>query len=162
MKTLLIALGALSLLPLSATSQVASTQEPPSTETASTSTSAADVQLFTKLTQEVTAAIENQDMDALSKLMAPEYVHYNPGGGESNKEGELDNIGTWGEVTMKADGSTSVNRYGNTAVTVGKVLHSGKDEKNKPFTNHFQTMAVWVLRDGQWQMAVVQSKGVEE
>ena len=159
MKTLSIAFGVL-LLPWWAVSQVASVQEPSTTETASASTSAADVELFTQLTQKISTSIENQDMEALGKLMAPEFTHYNPAGGENHKKEELEAVATWGAVTMETVGPVNVNRYGNTAVTVEKGVIRGKDKDDKPFNHHFQQMVVWVLRDGQWLITVAQTKSI--
>lgn len=162
MKTLLIALSTLLLLPLSTTSQVASTQKPPTTETASASTSAADVQLFTNLIQEVMTSIENQDMDALGKLMAPKYVHYNPNGGTDHKDDELAFIKTWDPTTVKLTGPAHVSRSGDMAVTVSQHAYVfGFTQNEREVSRTVQHMIMWVPRDGHWQMAVVQSKDIK-
>ena len=160
MKTLLIALVALSLLPLLAVSQVASTQEPSRTETASASATDADVQLFTKLVNEVGAAIEKRDMDALGKLMTPDYIHYDPNGGTGHKDDERAFIKTWPSTTFKTVGAVEVKRSGNMAVTVSRHAYGFTEDGVKESRN-IQHMVVWILREGKWQMAVVQSKEVD-
>ena len=54
----------------------------------------------------------------------------------------------------------TVNVYGPTAVTVAEVQFSGLGQAGKAFTSTLQMLAVWVQRDGRWQVAVLQSKGL--
>jgi hypothetical protein len=116
-----------------------------------------DEQLFTGLLKQVGAATSKGDMTALGNLMAPEYVHYNPDNGQGNREQDLAYVGTWKNTTVELVGPVKVIRKGDMAVTVSNEVFSGQ-EKGKPFKNTMQMMIAWVLRNGKWQMAVVQSK----
>ncbi|MEJ7663654.1 MAG: nuclear transport factor 2 family protein [Hymenobacter sp.] len=106
------------------------------------------------------AALSKGDMTAFGKYMAPDYVHYNPGGGNGGGGGraeELAYLTSWKDTSMKLISPVKVMRQGNMAVTVATSTFSGIVE-GKPFKNNIQMMIAWVLRDGQWQMAVVHSK----
>lgn len=92
-------------------------------------------------------------MAALGKLMAPEYVHYNPNNNSGARAEELAEIGTWGKNGVKIFSPVRVNRYGSAAVTVATAVFSGNDE-GKLSSRTIQMMMVWVLRGGSWQMAV--------
>ena len=168
MKTYLLLLGAAALLALPAAGQstsmaaarpvsaAAPARPAPARPAAALS---ADEQLFTGLIGQVSTAVEKHDMSALGKLMAPEYMHYNPNNGSGARAEELAFIGTWGKTGVKLIGPVRVNRYGSTAVTVSSSVFTGRDE-GKDFSNTVQMMIVWVLRGGAWQMAVVQSKAL--
>ncbi|WP_310395792.1 nuclear transport factor 2 family protein [Hymenobacter sp.] len=161
MKTFLLSLGAAALLALPAAGQSTATASarPASAGAPARPTAAlsADEQLLTGLVDQVATAIEKHDMTALGKLMAPEYVHHNPNKTSSARAEELAFLDTWGPTRVKRLVPVRVNRYGNTAVTVSTLIYSGT-EAGKTTSQSVQTMAVWVLRDGTWQMAVVQSK----
>jgi len=162
MKTFLLSLGAAALLTLPAAGQLATTATAQPMTAAPARPAVAltpDEQLFTTLLNQVGAAIEKGDMVALGKFMAPEYVHYNPNNGSGARAEDLAYIGTWGKTGVKVLGPVRVNRYGNTAVTVATSVFSGNDG-GKPSSRAIQMMIVWVLRAGNWQMAVVQSKEV--
>jgi hypothetical protein len=156
MRTLLLALGTVALLTTPAAAQLATTTKRPA-PTAAARALTADEQLFTGLIEQLGTTIEKHDMAGLGKLMAPEYVHYNPNNSSGNRTEELAYLATWPTTTVKLVSPVKVNRYGNTAITVATSSFSGED-KGKPFKNTIQMMIAWVLRDGQWQMAVVQSK----
>ena len=162
MKTFLLSLGAAALLTLPAAGQLATTAAaPPATKASvrAATTLTSDEQLFTKLVEQVGAAIEKGDMTALGKYMAPEYVHYTPDNTSGGRAEGLAYVATWTDATVKLRSPVKVNRYGNTAVTVATTTFSGK-VGGESFTNTIQMMIAWVLRNGQWQMAVVQSKQV--
>ena len=163
MKTYLLLLGAAALLALPAAGQSISmaAARPVSAAAPARPVAAlsADEQLFTGLVNQAGAAVEKHDMTALGKLMAPEYMHYNPNNGSSARAEELAFIGTWGKTGVKLIGPVRVNRYGSTAVTVSTSVFSGND-KGKESSRTVQMMIVWVLRGGAWQMAVVQSKAM--
>lgn len=155
MQALLISLCATLSLALPVASQVATT----TTRSAAAARRALtpDEQLFTTLIGQVGAAIEKGDMAALGQYMAPEYIHYNPNNGSGNRTEELAYLAKWQTTTVKTTSPVKVNRYGDTAVTVATTVFSGQ-EGGKAFKSNIQMMIVWVLRDGHWQMAVVQSK----
>jgi ketosteroid isomerase-like protein len=153
MKKILFALGALALLTLPETQQLAATTRP----VLAAPTLTADEQLFTGLIGQVSAAIEKNDMKALSQLMTPEYIHYNPGNGSGGRSEELAYVSQWVGTKIKPLTPVKVTRHGDMAVTVGTSSFSGELE-GKPFNNSVQMMIAWVLRDGHWQMTVVQSK----
>jgi hypothetical protein len=156
MKTFLLTLGAVALLTAPAAAQLATTQRATPAAT-TTSAPTADEQLFTGLIQQLGVAIEKHDMTALGQLMAPEYVHYTPDNGSAARAEELAYVGTWANPTVKLKSPVKVKRYGNTAITVATSTFNGT-ENGKEFSSTIQMMIAWVLRDGRWQMAVVQSK----
>ncbi len=161
MKTFWLSSCAAALLTLSAAAQVATiaTTTRPTPGTAASHVLTPDEQLFTTLIGQMSTAIEKGDMTALGKYMAPEYVHYNPDGGSGHRTDELAYLGTWTGMTVKLLSPVKVNHYGNTAITVSTLTFSGVAE-GKSFTSTIQMMTAWVLRNGKWQMVVVQSKPV--
>ncbi len=154
MKTYLVLGCAAALLTLSA-----ATTPPPTPVVAASRALTPDEQLFTKLIEQVSTAIEKHDMTALGQYMAPEYVHYNPDNGSGNRAEELAFITKWSNMSVKLHGPVKVNRYGDTAITVATSTFSGMVQ-GEEFNSTTQMMIAWVLRDGKWQMAVIQSKPV--
>ncbi len=159
MKNSLLFCGAAALLTLSASQLAASATEPrrPTPTPAASRALTPDEQLFTSLVEQVGAAISKGDMTALGRYMTPNYVHYNPSNSSGNRAEDLAYVGSWSATTVRLVSPVRVNRYGNTAITVATSTFSGEAE-GKAFKNNIQMMIAWVLRDGQWQMAVVQSK----
>ena len=155
MKKLLLSLGTLVLLgaPTAAPQAAAARLTTPAAARALTP----DEQLFTGLVGQVAAAISKGDMTALGKYMAPDYVHYTPDNSVGNRTQDLAYVGTWSATTVQLTSPVKVTRTGNMAVTVATQVFSGQHE-GKPFKNTIQMMIAWVLRNGSWQMAVVQSK----
>ncbi|TDN35786.1 nuclear transport factor 2 family protein [Hymenobacter sp. UV11] len=155
MKTYLALFGvaALFTLPIE---PLAATERPTPTPAVSRALTP-DEQLFTSLIEQVGTAIEKHDMTALGKYMASEYVHYSPDNGHASRAEELAYLAKWPTTTVKIVSPVKVNRYSNTAITVATTTFSGIED-GKAFSNTIQMMIAWVLRDGQWQMAVVQSK----
>ena len=155
MKKLLFSLGTLVLLglPTAAPLAAATCLAAPTAPRALTP----DEQLFTGLVEQVGAAISKGDMTALGKYMAPEYVHYTPDNSTGNRTQDLAYVGTWSATTVQLTSPVKVTRTGDMAVTVATQVFSGQF-KGKPFKNTIQMMIAWVQHDGNWQMAVVQSK----
>ena len=159
MKTLFPNFCTLLLLTLSTSRQVEATAPARPAVALSDRQPTADEQLFTKLVNEVAAAIEKHDMDALSKLMAPAYVHFSPDNKSGHKADELTFIKTWPKTTSKVVGPVLVTRSGNMAVTVSREAYTFT-EGTKQTQRTLEHMIAWMLNDGHWQMAVVQSKDV--
>jgi len=159
MKTYLAFFCATALFTSPAAGQMAAVTKRPTPTPAASRALSPDEQLFTSLIEQVGSAISKGDMTALGKLMAPDYVHYNPNGGSGTKAEDLAYVGSWKDTSMKLASPVNVMRQGNMAVTVATFTLSGVVE-GKPFNNNVQMMTAWVLRDGQWRMAVVQSKQV--
>ena len=156
MKTLLFALGAVLLLTTLATGPLAARPRP-AVPAPTSRVLTPDEQLFTGLIEQVGAAISKGDMAALGKYMTSDYVHYNPDGGAGNKAEDLAYVGTWKDSAVKLASPVKVMRQGNMAVTVATSTFSGVAE-GQAFKNNIQMMIAWVLREGHWQMALVQSK----
>ena len=159
MKHYLLTLCTLALLTLPGTQQLAATTRPAPTAKARPALTP-DEQLFTGLFGQVSAAIEKRDMKALGQLMTPEYAHYAPDNTVGNRTDELAYVGRWVGTKVKAVTPLKVTRSGDMAVTVATSTFSGEFE-GKPFNNTVNMMIAWVLRNGQWQMAVVHSKVVK-
>lgn len=151
MKKVLFALGTLALLTLPGTQPLAA-----ATRRALTP----DKQLFTGLLGQVSAAIAQNDMKALGKLMTSDYIHYAPDNSSGGRTEELAYVGKWVGTKVQPVGPLKVVRHGDMAVTVGTSTFSGHFE-GKPFNNTVNMMIAWVLKDGKWQMAVVHSKVVK-
>ena len=157
MKTLVAALCALPVLTFATAGQLAAAAPGRPAAIGATRANTPDEQLFTGLVEQVGAAISKGDMTALGKYMAPDYVHYTPDNSTGNRAQDLAYVGTWSATTVKLVSPVKVTRHGDMAVTVATSVFSGQYE-GKPFKNTIQMMIAWVLRDGHWQMAVVQSK----
>ena len=159
MKTFAAALCVLPFLTFATAGQRAATSLPRPAALATPRALTPDEQLFTGLIEQLGAAVEQHNMVALGKFMAPEYVHYNPDNGSGTRAEELAFIGTWGKTRAQLVGPVRVNRYGNTAVTVSSTTWTFSGAGGAPGSvTTTQMMIVWVLRAGTWQMAVVQSK----
>lgn len=156
MKKILLSLGTLALLALPTAEPLAAATGHPTTTTVSP-TLTPDEQMFTGLVEQMGAAISKGDVTALGKYMAPDYVHYTPDNNTGTRAQDLAYIATWSATTVKLVSPVKVTRKGDMAVTVATSVYSGQFE-GKPFKNTIQTMIAWVLREGRWQMAVVQSK----
>ena len=159
MKTLFPNFCTLLLLTLSTSGQVEATAPARPAVALSDNQPTADEELFTKLIGEVSASIEHKDMNALGELMASDYVHYSPDGGTGHKADELTYLATWPPTAIKLVGLVKVSRAGDMAVTVSRNLYS-VTENGKTTNRTMQHMIAWTLRDGKWQMAIVQSKPV--
>lgn len=157
MKTLFAVLCALPVLTFTTAGQLAATVPGRPAALAATRALTPDEQLFAGLVEQVGAAISKGDMTALGKYMAPDYVHYTPDNTSGNRAQDLAYVGSWSATTVKLVSPVKVTRRGDMAVTVATSTFSGQFE-GKPFKNTIQMMIAWVLRDGHWQMAVVQSK----
>ena len=155
MKKILLSLGTLALFALSPAAPLIAAPGHPAPAVVASLTP--DEQLFTGLVEQVGAAISKGDMTALGKYMAPDYVHYTPDNGTGTRAQDLAYVGSWSATTVKLVSPVKVTRKGDMAVTVATSSFSGQFE-GKPFRNTIQMMIAWVLRDGHWQMAVVQSK----
>ena len=151
MKTPFSSLGVALLFSLAVACQDGSTKQ-------SSTASANDTLLFAGLMEQVGTAIAKKDTAALGKLMAPEYVHYNPNGGTGHKTDELAFISTWPPTTVKTEGPINLTRLGDAAVTVSSPVFDFGNEKAAPTSRKMQMMILWVQHDGNWQMAVAQSK----
>lgn len=160
MKTILLAAALLGTLTGSARTQRPAAMPSTTISAAATATTAspADQALFTKLVGEVAAAIAKHDMEALGKLMTPDYTHFDPNNTTSRKADELAFISTWPPTTSSVAGPVLVNRSGNMAVTVARVVYEFNDGKTPLHKRTIEHMIAWTLNGGNWQMAVVQSK----
>jgi hypothetical protein len=160
MKTLCFTFSAALLLSLSAASQTAMTTTPrPAAPAKPSATLTSAQEEMTGLLQQIATAIEKRDTVFLARHYATEYRHYTPDG-PTNRTNELLFISSKEFPFSTATLATPVEatNYGTTAVTVTTMKFGGKDKNNKAFTSDLQMMAVWVQRDGRWQMAVVHSR----
>lgn len=157
MKKNLLSLGTLVLLALPMARPLAAATDHSAPAPAASNALTPDEQLFTGLIEQVGAAITKGDMMALGKYMASDYIHYTPDNSTGTRAQDLAYVGTWSATTVKLASPVKVTRKGDMAVTVATSVYTGQFE-GKPFKNTIQMMIAWVLRDGHWQMAVVQSK----
>lgn len=124
--------------------------------------STAEVQAFTAQLTQVATAAQKRDTAALRRLFAAEYRHYAPDNEVMNRKSDLAYVGSkdWPYTAVAVASPVTVNVYGPTAVTVADVQFSGLGQAGKAFTSTLRMLAVWVQRDGRWQVAVLQSKGL--
>ncbi|NML67991.1 nuclear transport factor 2 family protein [Hymenobacter sp. RP-2-7] len=122
--------------------------------------STAEVRAFTAQLTQVATAAQKRDTAALHRLFATEYRHYAPDNEVMNRKAELAYVSSkeWPFATVAVASPVTVNVYGPTAVTVAAVKFSGPGQAGKVFTSTLQILAVWVQRDGRWQVAVMHSK----
>lgn len=110
----------------------------------------------------MTTAAQQRDTTALGRLFATEYRHYAPDNEVMDRKSELAYVSSkeWPYTAVAVASPVTVNVYGPTAVTVADVEFSGLGQAGKTFTSTLRMLAVWVQRDGRWQVAVLQSKGL--
>ncbi|MDF7813912.1 nuclear transport factor 2 family protein [Hymenobacter sp. YC55] len=122
--------------------------------------SVVEEQTFTALLTQVATASQKQDTAALSRLFASEYRHNAPDNQVVNRKSELAYIGSknWPFTTVALGSPVTVNVYGPTAVTVANLKLGNQSNNGPAFTTTLQMLAVWVQRDGRWQIAVLHSK----
>lgn len=102
-------------------------------------------------------AIVTRDADAYSKILADDFIFTGADGTISDKKGEIDRVRS-GKLTFESGKSDDirVKVYGNTAVVTGRFTAKGKNNGNA-FTFVERYTAVFVKRDGRWQMVAEQA-----
>ncbi|MDM7923706.1 MAG: nuclear transport factor 2 family protein [Pyrinomonadaceae bacterium] len=103
------------------------------------------------------SAIVARDADAYAKILADDFIFTGADGTVSDKKGEIDRVRS-GRLTFESGKSDDirVKLYGNTAVVTGRFTAKGKDN-GKDFTFVERYTAVFVKRDGRWQMVAEQA-----
>jgi len=100
------------------------------------------------------------DVTALDRLMAPDYVQIDDSGGLVDKEEVLASFRSGGRNWTEAHSDDHrVRVYGEVAVVVGRWRARGTNT-GKAFDYVARYVAVWVRRDGRWQMVSDQATPV--
>jgi ketosteroid isomerase-like protein len=110
-----------------------------------------------QLEKEWVTAIVNKDIQALDRLLAPEFNGTSPTGATFPKAAALEDIqeGSYSVESMELD-EVSANIYGDVAVAFTSQQEKSKYD-GKDISGHYHYTNVWVKKDGRWQ--VVASHG---
>ena len=102
-------------------------------------------------------AIVARDADAYAQILADEFIFTGADGAVSDKKGEIAKVRS-GDLTFESGKSeyVRVKVYGNPAVVTGRFSAKGKN-KGRDFTFVERYTAVFVKRDGRWQMVAEQA-----
>jgi ketosteroid isomerase-like protein len=97
------------------------------------------------------------DVEALDRLMAPEYVQIDARGRTVSKEQVLESFRSGGRGWDEAHSDDhDVRVYGNTAVVIGRWRARGINP-GQPFDCAARYVSVWLKSDGEWRMVSDQS-----
>jgi ketosteroid isomerase-like protein len=112
------------------------------------------------LNNQYDSALLKNDLDALNKLYAEDFVYTNPEGKVLNKSEQIANIKA-SEVRLEQGLSTNVKVkiYGNTAVMTGNFIAKGNYRGNPVSINERYTVT-WIKTDTSWQMVAEQANVV--
>ena len=97
------------------------------------------------------------DVQALDRLMAPEYFQIDDRGRTVGKEQVLESFRSGGRGWDEAHSDDhDVRIYGNTVVVIGRWRARGINA-GQPFDYAARYVSVWVKSDGEWRMVSDQS-----
>lgn len=122
--------------------------------------SGAEAKLIDLNNQYDSALIKN-DLDALNRLYAEDFVYTNPEGKVLNKAEQIANIKA-SEIKLEQGSSSNVKVkvYGNTAVMTGNFIAKGNYRGNPVNINERYTVT-WIKTDTSWQMVAEQANVVK-
>ncbi len=116
------------------------------------------VEAILQLGRDTMEAIKYKDVDALDRIVADDFIHRSPGGGDAGKAEFLKSVASlpvkvveiWGE-------ELKVSVYGETAVLTGvqRVKTKSTDGEEEAGTGAFAD--VFVRRDGRWRIVLAYS-----
>jgi len=116
------------------------------------------VEAILQLGRDTMEAIKYKDVDALDRIVADDFIHRSPGGGDAGKAEFLKSVASlpvkvveiWGE-------ELKVSVYGETAVLTGvqRVKTKSTDGEEETWTGAFAD--VFVRLDGRWRMVLAYS-----
>lgn len=103
------------------------------------------------------SAIVARDAEAYARILADDFIFTGADGSVSDKKGEIERVRAGG-LTFESGRSEDVRVkvYGNTAVVTGRFAAKGKNN-GRDFTFVERYTAVFVKRDGRWQMVAEQA-----
>lgn len=112
--------------------------------------------------QKLAAAHVTLDLAQIDRLLHPDYVIIQPGGGIESKAEVLASYrsGTRRWERARSD-ELDVRLFGDTAVVVGRWAAAGRNG-DEPFDYCARFLAVWVNNGGQWQNLASQSTPITE
>jgi uncharacterized protein (TIGR02246 family) len=119
----------------------------------------ADEKAVTQLVHEWLDALVKNDLDALDRIIADDYVITNSDGSVLGKQQELEPF----KAGLKFESATvedlKVRVYGDTAVVTGAGTFKG-NFKGRAFAVQERFTDVWVKRDGRWQAVASQESSL--
>lgn len=115
-----------------------------------------------KTNEEYDKAIISRDAAAYERILAHDFIFTDYKGNVFNKTQEIEKVRT-GNLTFESGKSDDlrVKIYGKTAVVTGRFTAKGKS-KNQNFTFAERYTAVFVKRNGRWQMVAEQSTEIAQ
>jgi uncharacterized protein (TIGR02246 family) len=115
-----------------------------------------------KINQEYDKAIISRDAEAYERILADDFIFTDYKGNVSNKRQEIEKVRT-GDLKFQSGKSddVQVKIYGKTAVVTGRFTAKGQS-KNQNFTFVERYTAVFVKRNGRWQMVAEQSTEIAQ
>jgi len=117
-----------------------------------------NVDAILQLERETMEGIKNKDADALSKIVADDFIHRSPGGVDAGKAEFLKSVASLPVKVMEIWGEElKVSVYGETAVLTGvqRVKTKSADGKEEAGAGAFTD--VFVRREGRWWMVLAYS-----
>ena len=110
-----------------------------------------------KVNEEFDKAIVARDVSVYERIMADDFIFTGADGTVSDKKNEIEKVRS-GRLTFESGKSDQVRVkvYGNTAVVTGRFTAKGKNN-GRDFTFIERYTAVFVKRDGRWQMVAEQA-----
>ena len=115
-----------------------------------------------KINEEFDKAIVSRDAAAYERILADDFIFTDFKGNVFNKKQEIEKVRT-GDLKFESGKSADVRVkiFGKTAVVTGKFTAKGQS-KNQNFTFAERYTAVFVKRNGRWQMVAEQSTEIAQ
>lgn len=122
--------------------------------------SADDVQQLTEIEHRTHDAFMRGDAETLAEVLADDFIFVDPQGRISTKADWIADISA-GALTFEAIdmNELQVRIYGDAGVTIGRVRMKGRSPEGD-FDEHYCYTAVYVKRDGRWQVVAEQANVV--
>lgn len=119
-----------------------------------------DVQLITQIEHRTHDAFMSGDTQTLAEVLSDDFIFVDPQGRISTKADWIADISS-GALTFASIhmGELQVRIYGDTGVTIGRVSMKGRSPEGD-FDEHYCYTAVYVKRDGRWQVVAEQANVV--
>jgi ketosteroid isomerase-like protein len=122
-----------------------------------TNQTASDEQQVTQLEHQSHEAFLQGDTATLDRILADDFIFTDPGGKLSTKAEWIADMAS-GELTFESVhiDDLQVRIYGDAAVTIGRVTMKGQS-KDGSFNAQYCYTAMYVRRDGRWQVVAEQA-----
>ncbi len=95
-------------------------------------------------------AVQRKDIEALQRVLAPEYIYTATGPDRWSRQAWLDTVAIY-DIHRFDFADVDVRVYGDTAVVLSRYQQEGS-VSGAPRSGEFLITDVWVRRDGSWQV----------